>query len=104
MQKKNRQPDLWSIDRWGRLLAGISVLICTALSLLHHSGWLFATLFCGASLMVSSLTNRCPIHGMLLRLGAREREDLFLPGGEIRPDVKMEKEHGEQEREKHILA
>jgi hypothetical protein len=37
--------------------------------------------------VVTSLTNRCPLHDLLMRLGAKEREALFLPSGLVRPEV-----------------
>jgi hypothetical protein len=77
----------WSVDRWGRLLAGCSVLILTALGLLHHPSWLIGTILCAANLVVTSLTDWCPLRGLLLQLNVKEREDLFFPGGSIRPEA-----------------
>lgn len=74
----------WSVDRWGRLIAGLGVLACTLLSLLHDTLWLNGALFAGLNLIVSALTNCCPIHRLLILMGAREREDLLLPGGSPR--------------------
>ena len=73
----------WAVDRWGRLLAGMSVGVFTALGMLHHPAWLWATLAISFNLIFSSLTDFCPLNKLLLRLGAHEREDLFLPGGEL---------------------
>lgn len=80
-----REP--WSVDRWGRLLAGASTLLFTALGLVHHPLWLLGTLAGAANLVVTALSGRCMLRNLLVRLGAREREDLFLPGGRIRPEV-----------------
>ncbi|MCK6473382.1 MAG: DUF2892 domain-containing protein [Planctomycetes bacterium] len=74
----------WSVDRWGRLIAGLGVLACTLLALLHDPRWLYGALFAGLNLIASALTDCCPVHNLLIRLGAREREDLFLPGGSLR--------------------
>lgn len=71
----------WSVDRWGRLIAGASVLVCTALGLLHHQLWLVGSLMCAFNLVLTSFTDRCAVRALLRRLGAREREDLFVPGG-----------------------
>lgn len=71
----------WSVDRWGRLIAGVSVLAFTALALLHHPYWIAGTLFSAFNLVVTSLTDACPVRRVLLFFGAREREDLYLPGG-----------------------
>lgn len=71
----------WSVDRWGRLLAGCGVLGFALLALLHHPAWACGALALAANLVITSLTDRCPLHDLLIRLGAREREDLYYPGG-----------------------
>jgi hypothetical protein len=90
-EERDRSPDAsarpWSVDRWGRLLAGSGILLTTALGILHHPAWLIGTLLASSNLVVTSLTGRCPLHDILIRLGAKEREDIFLPGGSVRPDV-----------------
>jgi hypothetical protein len=85
-----KQP--WSVDRWGRLLAGIGTLTLTALGIFHHPAWLIGTLLASANLVVTSLSNRCPLHNLLIRLGAKEREDLFLPGGSVRSSESLHRE------------
>src|SRR5690349_19630908 len=77
----------WSVDRWGRLIAGFGILLLTTLGVLHHRAWLVGTLLTSANLAFTALTNRCFFHDLLIRLGAKEREDLFLPGGAIRPEL-----------------
>jgi hypothetical protein len=77
----------WEVARWGRLLAGSGVLFFTVLGLLHHTAWLGGALAVSVHLIVTSLTDRCPIREVLLRLGAKEREDLFLPGGRVRSEA-----------------
>ncbi len=79
---EERRP--WSIDRYGRLLAGISIAACSGLAVLHDPLWLYATLAIAGNLVVTSLTDRCVLHDALIKLGAREREDLFYPGGAVR--------------------
>lgn len=74
----------WSVDRWGRLLAGSAILACTTLGILNHPVWLSGVLVASINLVVTSLTDRCFLHDMLIHLGAKEREDLFLPGGDVR--------------------
>jgi hypothetical protein len=71
----------WSVDRWGRLIAGTSVLAFTVMGLVHHRFWLIGTLVCAVSLIITSITDECVVHDALIKFGAREREDLFLPGG-----------------------
>lgn len=83
---KTRSKAPWSVDRYGRLIAGISVLMFSLLSVLHHPFWIVCTLFSSANLILTSLTDVCLVRNFLLRLGAKEREDLFHPGGSIRND------------------
>lgn len=71
----------WSVDRYGRLIAGVGVLTCTALGLLHHPAWHWVTLVVAGNLLLTAITNRCALHDLLVRLGAQEREELYLPGG-----------------------
>ena len=80
----NRPSPPWSVDRWGRLLSGTLILAFTLLGLFHHFAWLYATAGVSASLIMTSLTDRCVVRSTLLALGAKEREDLFLPGGVVR--------------------
>lgn len=74
----------WEVARWGRLLAGAASLGFTTLGLLHHPAWLLGTLFVSFQLVVTALTDRCPMRDTLLKLGCKEREDLFEPGGRVR--------------------
>ncbi len=75
----------WSVDRWGRLLAGSGILGFTVLGMCVHPAWFAGTLLASLNLLITSFTNRCIFHDVLIRLGAKEREDLFLPGGIPRP-------------------
>ena len=77
----------WSVDRWGRLFSGSGVLLLTTLGILHHPAWLLGSLLVSINLVFASLSDYCLLHDILIRLGAKEREDLFLPGGIVRPDV-----------------
>lgn len=74
----------WSVDRWGRLLAGASTLLFAGLALAHHPWWTLGAVAVGGNLLLTSITDHCPLHDLLIRLGAREREDLFYPGGGVR--------------------
>lgn len=74
----------WEVARWGRLLAGAGTIFFTVLGLLHHPAWLAGTLGISFQLVVTALTDRCPMRNALLKLGCREREDLFEPGGRVR--------------------
>ena len=77
-------PRPWDVARVGRLLAGAGVLVVKLLGLQHHPGWLLGTLAVALNLVLTALTDHCVMRNLLLRLGAKEREDLFLPGGAVR--------------------
>ncbi|MCK6472843.1 MAG: DUF2892 domain-containing protein [Planctomycetes bacterium] len=62
----------WPVERWGRLVAGASILAFTALAVLHHPYWLLAVAAGAVNLVLSALTDRCPVRALLLKLGARE--------------------------------
>lgn len=74
----------WEVARWGRLLAGAGTLTFTVLGLLHHPAWLLGTLGVSFQLVLTALTDRCPLRDTLLKLGCKEREDIFEPGGRVR--------------------
>ena len=52
-----------------RLMAGLFVLVCTALGILVHPAFLWGTLFVGADLFQSGFSNWCPMMAMLRRAG-----------------------------------
>lgn len=70
----------WPVERWGRLVAGTSILGFTALAVLHHPYWLAAVAAGSANLVLSALTDRCPVRALLLFLGAREGCESQRPG------------------------
>lgn len=74
----------WEVARWGRLFAGAGVILFVTLGFCVDPLWNLGTLCIAANLFVTALTDRCPVRDTLLRLGAKEREDLFLPGGKVR--------------------
>ena len=82
----NRAWKHWEVARWGRLLAGLGTLLFTALGLWLHPYWLAGTLAMAANLVVTAITDRCAMRDLLLRMGAKEREELFLPGGKLRAE------------------
>lgn len=68
----------WSVDRYGRLLSGSVIFLFSALGLINPI-WYLGSLATGTLLVITSLTNKCLLHDFLIHLGAKEREDLFLP-------------------------
>lgn len=65
-------------------MSGSLALLFALLALLHHPHWLWGVIAIASNLVLTSLTDKCQVHDLLVRLGAREREDLFLPGGRLR--------------------
>lgn len=51
----------WSVERIVFLVAGILVAGCSALGLLVHPGFHYATLFVGGMLAFFALTGYCPL-------------------------------------------
>lgn len=74
----------WDVDRWGRLLVGVVALSGSVLAAVHHHAWLALVMVQAVGLIVTSITDRCLVRALVLRLGARRREDLFFPGGQPR--------------------
>ncbi len=66
----------FSHERFGRGLAGLFVLVSAGLGLVHTPYWLFVTLGIAINLMISSLTDRCPVKSLLVRLGVPGERDL----------------------------
>jgi hypothetical protein len=52
-----------------RFMAGAFVLLTTALGIWVHPGFLWVTLFIGANLLQSGVTDWCPLMVMLRRAG-----------------------------------
>ncbi|RDH90883.1 MAG: DUF2892 domain-containing protein [endosymbiont of Seepiophila jonesi] len=58
-----------TIDRIVRLMAGVMILLSLALTHYVHPYWAFLTLFVGANLMQSGITNICPLSSVLKKFG-----------------------------------
>jgi hypothetical protein len=54
-----------------RLIAGVFVVASVLLGLYVHPGFLWFTVFVGANLFQSALTNWCPMMTLLRRAGVR---------------------------------
>jgi hypothetical protein len=54
-----------------RFMAGAFVLLTTALGIWVHPGFLWVTLFIGANLLQSGVTDWCPLMVMLRRAGLK---------------------------------
>lgn len=60
-----------TVERSLRLIAGFFVLLSAALSVLVHPAFIWFTLFVGANLLQSGITNWCPMMAMLKKAGLR---------------------------------
>ena len=57
------------VERMLRLLAGSLVLLSTILGIWVHPAFLWFTLFVGANLLQSGVTNWCPVMAVLRKAG-----------------------------------
>lgn len=64
-----------TIERALRLIAGAFVIASVLLGMYVHTGFLWFTVFVGANLFQSSLTNWCPMMNILQWAGMRETAD-----------------------------
>jgi hypothetical protein len=60
-----------SVERSLRLVAGAFVLLSTVLGIWVHPAFLWFTLFVGANLLQSSVTNWCPMMAILRKAGVQ---------------------------------
>lgn len=61
-----------TIDKYVRLFAGLMILLSIALTYYVHPYWVWLTVFVGANLAQSGLTNICPLASILKKLGVPE--------------------------------
>lgn len=60
-----------NLEQMLRLIAGAVVMVTTALGMWVHPGFLWVTLFAGANLFQSAVTNWCPMMAILRRAGVK---------------------------------
>ena len=60
-----------SVERSLRLVAGAFVLLSTVLGIWVHPAFLWFTLFVGANLLQSGVTNWCPMMAILRKAGVQ---------------------------------
>ncbi|BDU77346.1 YgaP family membrane protein [Mesoterricola sediminis] len=58
-----------NVDRIVHIVAGTLVLASVALTRWHNPNWIWLTVFVGANLLQSGLTNWCLMSSILARLG-----------------------------------
>ena len=61
-----------NVDRTVHLMAGLVVLVSTALAHFSNPTWLWLTAFVGANLAQSGVTGFCPLAFMLKKAGVKE--------------------------------
>jgi Protein of unknown function (DUF2892) len=61
-----------TIDRIVHIVAGAFILLSLALAKLHSPNWYWFTVFVGANLLQSGLTNWCLMSSILRKLGVPE--------------------------------
>jgi hypothetical protein len=69
-------PRQFTHERAGRLLAGLSVVFLTALGYFHHPLWMLGLVGTAMNLILSSMTDRCVVKNLLIRLGLPGERDL----------------------------
>ena len=60
-----------NVDRLVHLIAGTMVLASVALTRFHNPNWIWLTVFVGANLFQSGLTNWCLMSQILAKLGVK---------------------------------
>jgi len=70
-----------NIDRYVHTIAGTLILASLALARFHHPNWLWLTVFVGANLFQSGLTNWCLLSRILAKLGVNAQGACGVPGG-----------------------
>jgi hypothetical protein len=58
-----------TIDRIVHSFAGLMILASLALTRFHHPNWVWLTVFVGANLLQSGITNWCLLSRILAKLG-----------------------------------
>jgi hypothetical protein len=61
-----------TVDRIVHVVAGTFILVSLALAHFHSQNWLWFTVFVGANLLQSGLTNWCLMTSILRKLGVPE--------------------------------
>ncbi|PCJ63486.1 MAG: hypothetical protein COA79_01350 [Planctomycetota bacterium] len=81
------QKEPWAVDRIGRLLAGVGIILTTSLGILFEQIFLATTFAIGLHLVISSVSNTCVMRNFLVKIGAKEREKLYNDDGSIKSTI-----------------
>ena len=68
-----------NVDRIVHIVAGTFILLSLALARFHSAYWLWFTVFVGANLLQSGLTNWCLMTSILRKLGVPEGSAVGCP-------------------------
>lgn len=82
-EKGQGSPSVWSVDRIGRLIVGILNLLLLIAVLKISYYFLIGICLINLNLIFTSLTDKCPMRNLLIKLGAKEREKFFNASGEL---------------------
>lgn len=74
---------IWSVDRIARLIVGIVNILLILAVYLVSSYFIIGLCFLNLNLVFTSVTDNCPFKKLLIRLGAKEREEFFNINGEL---------------------
>ena len=83
---------IWSVDRIARRIVGIANITLILAAYFISSYFIIGLCFVNLNLVFTSVTDNCPFKKLLIRLGAKEREEFFKGNGEL-ISVKNEKAH-----------
>lgn len=76
--KATKNISVWSVDRIGRLFIGIVNVLLILATWYISNYFILGLCFINLNLVFSSLTDFCPFRNFLKKLGAKEREEIFL--------------------------
>ena len=76
VKRTGREREPVTHERFGRGLAGLTVMATVVLGYLHSPYWLLVALGVAANLALSALTDRCAVKNLLIRLGLPGERDL----------------------------
>lgn len=82
-KKVYNSPSVWSVDRIGRLIVGILNLLLLIAVLKISYYFLIGICLINLNLILTSVTDKCPMRNLLIKLGAKEREKYFNANGDL---------------------
>lgn len=74
---------IWSVDRIARLIVGLTNILLLLATYFISRYFIIGLCFLNLNLVFTSVTDNCPFKKLLIRLGAKEREEFFNLNGEL---------------------